>query len=296
MLKHQDSKNGIKMIDPFTTEEPQFLEKWKKEKYLDMSEWLDCKDDLSFMSEKSLNDDDFKIYPMLFMTEVQASFSNYCVLNVNQFNNETKFNKRLVFIDPCVEDLAKYGFYRYEQFLVWLIEAEMLGSNEFISIDYPLDYMAKHDESKMNWCIEESVRNNFKYADNPQYICCIQSKLKNAKDFKKQFDTLSPIFTEHEKIVGIGAAASHSKYPNEYTDYVFQLLVDNADKLHWLHFYGMGMKLIEKYVPRLLQVGIRVSIDSTKWHMSIMPSGESKTHFLKYMKTIQKNARIPIIW
>lgn len=216
-----------------------------------------------------------------FFTDPIIKNSNYCLLNVSGYNSVDISRKRVVFIDPGVKQLINNCEYRNIDFLHDLVGR--LRWNEFISIDYPCDMNpAMGDEF-----IEKSIKNNLKYKDNEKYICTVQSKFMDFKDFKDQFEYLEGSVDFKRKIIGIGNMCVISR-ANEFTDRVFEFLV----KKHWscgyrFHFYGLGLNLIRKYINRFYFC----SVDSTKWIYAVNKDLKRK-YGLLIGGTINKNANM----
>jgi hypothetical protein len=203
-----------------------------------------------------------KTYPIMYMTHVAEPLSNYCVLNINAYTHDLKDSKKVVFIDPGINELTKDPEYSHLDYLHRLCNNN-LPKNYYISIDYPPDVNLAYSQLY----IEKSIKNNFRYADNPQYICCIQAETNDIEKFKYRFNELSEIFLDKKKVIGIGCL--HMLQPCEYSDAVINCLLKNADKIHWVHFYGVGMTLLKLYLPQLQAKGIRVSFDSTKYRFAV---------------------------
>jgi len=197
---------------------------------------------------------------MIFFTDISTKASSYCMLNINRYNSKLKKNKKLVFVDPGVWELTK-GVTEYEfvEKLHRLAQGN-LEDNEYISIDYPCDMNEKYTD----FFIEKSITNNLVYQRNPKYICTIQSKFRDFKDFKKRFDDLGPIFLDQDKILGIGNMCRIMQ-PNTFTDNVFRYILRFRNSIRWVHFYGLAHKLIMKYIPMLEGWGMKTSVDHTKW-------------------------------
>jgi hypothetical protein len=149
--------------------------------------------------------------------------------------------------------------------------------------------------------ILKSIQNNERYANNKQYICTIQSKFYNSKDFKYQFEYLEPIFIKKKKIVGIGNLCRIMN-PNIFTDRIFNYLQEKASECYWIHFYGLSLKLIKHYLPQLDKI-TQISVDSTKWTKACNSTIKSKfglncntknrpLFFFEYIKTIEKYINI----
>lgn len=195
---------------------------------------------------------------MIFFTDITTDASNYCLLNIKRYNDPRKHKKKVILVDPGVYELKKSREYSKIDELHKLVP--VLEANEYISIDYPCDMNPKYSKE----FIEKSIDNNFKYANYNHYICTVQFKFKNYKDFCYRFDELQPLWTLRKKVVGIGNFCRIFT-PTKFTDKSIDYIIKNKEGIKKLHFYGLAIKLIEKYVPKLNYVGIKVSVDSTKW-------------------------------
>ena len=49
---------------------------------------------------------------MLFFTDISSKFSNYCLLNVNQYDSKLKNDKAIIFVDPSVMELRNSNEYK----------------------------------------------------------------------------------------------------------------------------------------------------------------------------------------
>ncbi|MFW9881678.1 MAG: hypothetical protein ACFFG0_52095, partial [Candidatus Thorarchaeota archaeon] len=258
--------------------------------------------------------DILKIYKRIFffLTEVKNLDSNCSLTHINLYENILKFKKLFNFIDPGVHYLLKNDNYPHLKKLHKLASGNLL-SNEFISIDYPGDMFP----SKSQEFIKRSIQNNFKYADNPKYICTIQFnisrfiqndrvKLPIAKpsindfpSFKENFEILENIFLGKNKILGIGNLCRVFE-PNKFMDKITSFLIaksrgdslfKNERKIKWIHFYGLSKSCIKRYIPIFLYNGIIVSADSLKWTRA-----SSKNLRKKYMKQKNQTTLKPITW
>lgn len=231
---------------------------------------------------------------LIFFTDIQTQCSRFCLLNIKKYDSEQKLEKTVCFIDPSVYELVQNTEYSNIEKLHWLASGN-LRENEYISIDYPCDM----NETYSDLFIEKSIKNNLKYRDNEQYICTIQSKFQDFRDFVRQFEYLEEQINFNKKIVGIGNLC-RILHPNRFSDEVFDYL---NKKLYIFHFYGLGMRLIKKY--SWFFAGSRFSsIDSTKWTKSrnrellkkygqiICTSSNRDDYFLTYMKEIERNIRV----
>ncbi|NMC60186.1 MAG: hypothetical protein GYA51_12520 [Candidatus Methanofastidiosa archaeon] len=75
---------------------------------------------------------------MKFFTDISTQISNFCLLNIKQYNNQKKYRKTLIFIDPSVYELKDSAEYSKIELLHELASGRLL-ENEYISIDYPCD-------------------------------------------------------------------------------------------------------------------------------------------------------------
>lgn len=195
-----------------------------------------------------------------FFTDITTNASINCLLNIKRYNDKRKLNKSLIFVDPGVYELVKTNEYSEIDKLHHLASGN-LNENEYISIDYPCDMNMQYE----SLFIQKSIDNNIKYADNLQYICTIQFKFQDYNDFEKRFYELEYIWSQPKKILGIGNLC-RIKYPNEFTDKVFRLLLKNQHKFSWIHIYGMTLRLMRKYLPKF---NCMFSTDSTKWTRAV---------------------------
>ena len=225
-----------------------------------------------------------------FFTKPQAGLSSYCLMNIKDYHKKEKFGKKIIyFIDPSVYDLVENEEYSKIDLLHDLAKGK-LQQNEFISIDYPCDM----NERYSRLFIEKSIENNLKYKDNMNYICTIQSKFMDFEDFKNQFEFLESKIDFSKKIIGIGNLC-RIMYPCKFTDEVFRFLSEKQKEHdYFYHIYGLSMRLVRKYLPKLLFC----SSDSTKWTRAVTNelkslyglNCNSKTmdlYFLEYMKTLR---------
>lgn len=226
---------------------------------------------------------------LTFFTDITTNISKFCLLNVKRYEDNRKEQKRINFIDPSVYELKDSKEYSLIDKLHYLSSGN-LATNEFISIDYPCDMNLQFQ----NEFIEKSIQNNLKYKNNLQYICTIQSKFQNFADFKYQYEYLEEQIDFSQKIIGIGNLC-RIMHTNEFTDNVFKFLNEKQKSIKMIHFYGLGMKLIRKYIPEIE----KCSIDSTKFTKAITTELKKangvccRKHnrdlfFIEYMKTLQK--------
>lgn len=218
---------------------------------------------------------------MYFFTDINTKFSNYCLLHFDHYNDERKYNKSLVYVDPGIKYLTKMDDYPNVEKMHYLIEEDLLRENEWISIDYPTD---EKDEMVEEY-IERTYLNNLKYQHHAKYICTVQFEISDCYtannirrcrgkpedfwSFKENLDRLFPILKNPNKILGIGNIC-RIFFPTDFTDLMIQYLIKirNKVKSRRIHFYGLAIRLIKKYVPMLEQY-YKVSTDSTKWTRSV---------------------------
>ena len=231
---------------------------------------------------------------MIFFTDINTNVSNYCMLNIKRYNSKKKETKKVIFVDPSVYELKNNTEYSKID-LLHNLSAGNLKKNEYISIDYPCDMNLKNAELFIN----KSIANNLKYADNPKYICTLQYKFQDFKDFKFRFDELSHIFLNKNKILGLGNLC-RIMYPNTYTNDIFSYILRFRKQIKSIHIYGLALRLIRKYIPILEGNNIKVSVDSTKWTRACTKvlklkyglnckNSNRNEFFLEYMKLIKKS-------
>lgn len=208
---------------------------------------------------------------LLFFTDITTQISSLCMLNIKLFNNKSKSDKDIIFIDPSVYELKKNIEYSNIVKMKELLDKNMLKQNEYISIDYPCDMNEQYSEL----FIEKSFNNNIRYKNNLHYICTIQFKMLDFDDFKVQFNRLKDVINISGKVIGIGNLCrllriSENPKTKSYKNYVFceklfKFIEENILKDKWIHFYGISVQIIERYIQRLLDLGYKISIDSTKF-------------------------------
>lgn len=235
---------------------------------------------------------------MIFFTDITTIASSCCLLNINAYHSTKKQFKDLIFIDPGVYELKKGHEYTHIQELHALVPH--LAENEYISIDYPCDMNPRYTQE----FIIKSIANNWRYASNTHYICTVQSKLHRYDDFKLKLEELEPIWSQPQKILGIGNLCRILEC-DVFTDYVFALLNKIAGRVHWMHFYGLPFPLM-KYLPKLEKKCI-ISVDSTKWTRAVHDrlkaehglNCSSKTRnlfFLTYLEAIANRYNLQICY
>lgn len=262
---------------------------------------------------------------MIFFTDITTEASNYCLCKINRYNDTRKLKKKLVFVDPGVEDLKKFTDFPKKEQLHHLAQGHLLP-NEYVGIDYPSD-MRLDMESEF---IQRSLNNNLQYKNNLQYICGVQYKFMDYTDFEYRMKELEPIYIGKKKVIGLGnlcrlllhkTKTDHPQYI--YFSKIIQYIIQNKEKFYWIHIYGMSkfailsfMPLLQKYAPKII-----ISVDNTKWTKCgnkqlhdkyVLPKGQSQLiptkhkmsgigctkanrdeFFLGYMKDI-KNAGIDL--
>ena len=201
---------------------------------------------------------------MLFFTDAQTAVSSLCLCNINSY---PPAGKHVTFIDPGVMELRTHDEYRNIDRLHAL--AHDLPPRTFISIDYPSDMcIEKQDEF-----ILKSWYNNVFYQDIPRYICTVQFRWQDAGSFMSWWKKHRPLWEGTGRVVALGNMC-RILWPNTFTDLVFDTVL--RDPPGWLHVYGMGMRLMRKYVPMFDEMGARISVDSTKW--TRIRRGSWRTH------------------
>jgi hypothetical protein len=223
-----------------------------------------------------------------FFTDISTNISRFCLLNIKRYNSPKKLSKKIIYIDPGVYELKESAEYSKISLLHELASGRLL-ENEYISIDYPSDMNEAYTET----FIEKSIKNNLRYRDNPKYICTIQFKFEDIKDFVRQFEYLEEQIDFKQKIIGIGNLC-RILHPNTFTDEVFEFLLHR--KKYTYHFYGLSLKLIKKYLIHFPGC----SVDSTKWTRAVSNELKSKyglnckkstrdIYFVEYMNEIRKS-------
>jgi hypothetical protein len=208
---------------------------------------------------------------MLFFTDITTSASQFCLLNINKYEDPRKATKKLRFIDPGVNELKKSKEYQNIDLLHFLAENH-LASTEFISIDYPGDMNLQYSDL----FLQKSIQNNWKYADNFHYICTVQYLWRDYIDFEFRMKELQPIYAHKKKIVGLGNMCrllvkkeKMNRNSDEYIylDKVFHYLIDHGKEFYWIHIYGMSLYAIKEFIPMLQNThpNLILSVDSTKW-------------------------------
>jgi hypothetical protein len=229
---------------------------------------------------------------MKFLTDIKTDISNFCLLHIDRYNDKRKQNKKLCFIDPGVYNLKKNIEYPQFELLHYLAAGNLLP-NEYISIDYPSDMNPEFED----YFVQETIRNNLRYADNPQYINTLQYKFCIFNSFVANFNHLKPLFWNKNKIVGFGNLC-RILYPNEYTDKVFAFIRENMSGIKQIHFYGLGLRVVKKYFPMFSSNQLqKISLDNTKWTKAVVNDLKFKfglncnrktrnLYFWRYMKEI----------
>lgn len=184
-------------------------------------------------------------------------------MKVTKYNDPRKLKKKEILVDPGVYELTKATEYSMIDLLHKLASERLLLDNEWISIDYPCDMNKKHSQE----FIDKSVENNVMYKDYNKYICTIQFHYHNSNSFIYRAEEIRDIWSKDDKIVGIGNMCRilrTSKNHMQFLDNVFEYIKTEMRGKR-VHFYGLARQLIIKYIPRLENKKITVSIDSTKW-------------------------------
>ena len=159
-------------------------------------------------------------------------------------------------------------------------------------------------ESDRYWCFSDKFINdtnnmNWKYCDNPHYITGLQFYQLDFNSFIDNWNKNLAFFWKKKKILGIGNLC-RIFYPTEFTDKIFAHLEKNYDGIHWVHFYGLSLRLIKHYIPKLLKTGMKISVDSTKWTKACTNELKMKyglnckqsnrdEFFLEYFKSLSKS-------
>lgn len=231
------------------------------------------------------------MYPLKFFTDVYTQLSHYCLLNIKRYHSKYKTGKIEYMIDPGVYELKTANEYKCIRRLRTLISRKLLKKNEFIALDYPCDMNpANTDEF-----ITKTNYNNKKYHTYKNYIIVIQNKLYDFKSFKENFELNKP-YMKGKNIIAIGNMC-RLIYPTKFTDKVFKYIYDNFPEGKQIHFYGLSLRVIRKYIPKLLEK-FQVSTDSTKWYRAVdrelkVKYGCNGRHheeefFLAYIKKLSK--------
>ena len=232
---------------------------------------------------------------MIFFTDITTNASNYCLLNIKRYHDKRKAHKILCFIDPSVYELKDRGEFSKITDLHALAQGGLLP-NEYLSIDYPCDM----NEALSEEFIAKSNANNLRYADNLQYICTVQSKFQDFLDFRLNWEYLENEIIFMDKIIGIGNLCRIMR-PNAFTENVIQYIIDHTSAGQWVHFYGLSLALMRRYIPMLEENGLIISVDSTKWtkavnntlklaHGVCARKDTRDLFFLEYIKKIEEFA------
>lgn len=199
-----------------------------------------------------------------FFTDITTAASNYCLLHAARYHDPRKATKKVVFVDPGVYQLTT-GATEYKD--IDLLHALAGGAtlpNEWVSIDYPCDM----NLALQDYFVQKSVENNLRYARNEKYICTIQYRFQDRRDFVARFRELEHVWLESpRKIVGLGNLCRIMR-PNAYLNSVFEFLHENLPRGTRIHVYGPALAVIGRYFPRLCR-RFQVSADSTKWTRAV---------------------------
>lgn len=246
---------------------------------------------------------------MLFFTNDLVDVNRFVLLNIKDYPNDNDF-REIVFIDPSVYELKNRIEYSNIYLMEHLLEKDELKNNEYISIDYPCDMLeGKRQDKYRDLFVEKSIENNLKYKNNEQYICTIQFQFKDWRDFYHQFDYLKEQIDFSRKIVGIGNLCRVMGCANEFMSKVKKKLIKEAGNMKWIHFYGVGMRVM-RYLINDLQKSNKdliISVDSTKWTKAVHSRWKRKRgvcctnhnrnlYFLKYIQTLKLKYQIPTIY
>ena len=226
---------------------------------------------------------------MRFYTDITTNASNYCLLNVNHYDDKRKLQKKAIMIDPGVYELKHAREYSRISFLHRLAE---LGQ-DVMSIDYPCDMNPKYSKE----FVLKSFENNVRYVDNLNYICTIQHKFKDFDDFVRQYEDLEFVFKRPGKILGLGNLCRINR-PDPFVDAVMFYLLMHHPFGSRMHVYGAPLWLIRKWGPAL-DYYFQLSVDSTKWTRAVNNElkgkyglNASKAHrdefFNEYITTIRQ--------
>jgi hypothetical protein len=214
---------------------------------------------------------------MLFFTHYSCAISQYCLLSINDYHLLPSLTRKQFIIDPNISSLKTNLEYPNITQLHALAQSK-LPSNQYITIDYPSDMNPQYADL----FLDKTNQNNRKYANNPQYICAVQFPIRkyveiqgslfskpdlaDFKAFEQSYNELAPIFENKQKIVGIGNCC-RIRGKNEFTNKLMSFLRTRIleGKLWWVHFYGLNLTMIKRYIPSLSINNVILSCDSTKW-------------------------------
>jgi hypothetical protein len=212
-------------------------------------------------------------------------FSNYAILACTEYEKgrgEDKRrdpaldNKKMIFIDPQVLALEKpknHGEYPQKNldFLHQMASGThpryTLQDNEWITIDYNTAMAKDHWQAQV--FADKSRKNNYLYKDNLHYVVAVQARA-GLRNWIREYEKLEPIMQEHpEKILAVGGwLMMKNRKINAINDNFFRYLENKAHLFNWIHFYTPGLSVVKHYFPRLIQLGIQISIDSTKFRFA----------------------------
>lgn len=241
---------------------------------------------------------------MLFFTDYQTKINQYLLCNIKAYPQKIRKYHKLIFIDPSVYELKNSIEYSNIDYMLNLLDNQVLDKTEFISIDYPSDMNLNYEAQ----FIEKSIALNLKYKNHPNYIHTIQFKFKDYKDFNYQFDYLKSQIDFSSKIVGIGNLCRILGAKNKFVKQITQKLCIEAKNLKWLHLYGLGMRLIKTMINPIQKANpnLIISVDSTKFTRAVNNNlkhrmgvccrkSNRNLYFLEYMKQIKKY-KIPVFY
>jgi hypothetical protein len=241
---------------------------------------------------------------MLFFTGYKTDINRFLLLNIKHYPIRDPF-RELIFLDPSVYELKNADEYSNIDKMHSLLENDELRENEFISIDYPADMNLDKQEE----FVEKSIKNNLRYKDNPHYIATIQHEFKDLFDFRRQFDYLWEEIDFSKKIMGIGNMCRIMGCKNSFIINVKRKLKRYADEMCWVHFYGIGMRLLRFFINDLQRANpdLIISADNTKWTRGVnddfiekygvaCSSSNRNMYFLEYMKTLKMKYKIPVVY
>jgi hypothetical protein len=229
-----------------------------------------------------------------FFTYYGMPISNYCLLNIKDYDKGISLPKKEFMIDPGVYELKKAKEYS----CIDQLHAIAQANQQYISIDYPCDMNKQY----AGIFVRKTNANIRRYCHNDKYIITVQHKFHNYPSFSKNFHQYA--YWMKGKVVGIGNIC-RLFYIDSFTDKVFHLLNTSPirhDVIRY-HFYGLGMRLIKKY---LVDADFNWSVDSIKWTKAVNNYLKVKyglnakrryynEYFLAYMDTIRE-AGVDIEW
>ena len=113
--------------------------------------------------------------------------------------------------------------------------------------------------------------------------------------FLNEVEYLRDVWEIPDKIIAFGVGQYR---PNKFTDFMMKWISGNMGGKR-VHFYGMGLAMMRKYVPMLERAGVIVTVDSTKWTRAVNEDLKKKygvacrkntrhIFFLEYINEISK--------